>query len=509
MSPVFAVFVIIAAVAPIHKHVPPAGHPAVAEAGAEEDAENLEALLDSAIELKDDAAILEAARLLLARQPNNSDALEAAVEASIRGKDAAGARQFAQRYVEAWPDKAQSHLSFADACALRLPNESKQQAAALIAEHLAAARRLSVKPGEFDRGEDLAEAYSTSRQFHLARQEYLDLAASPTLSEASRKEALDHADEIADSSERHALITFTSLWENEGTLLGLDSDVYMGMRGGWLLGVHSHEDWLESRQSGRRQFGGDERQDVAVSGRYVFSPGWQVDALAGAALTHETNMMGGLTLKKTTSGESIYKLILEGNERAVDSMQLIRDGGRQDRAAVEAEIHLSKRIDVQAMGLIRRVDSDLGSVGWGAASNVIVEWHPLKQREDLSLGYEWECSQFYFDGPFSETPTKKLKRRFAQPEPGGPVELVRAQTNTHLAVVEYKRVFGKFSVDLRVAGGWAFVQDRKEWDPSLTLSYRLSRNSKLSLVYEYNSADGMQVSSGDAHSLSLALRVVF
>ncbi len=458
--------------------------------------ENLEAMLDSATELNDDPAIIETARMLLDHVPNNVDAFEACVAAYLRGKDAANARLFAGRYVAAWPRKPESHLSFADACGSRLPGESLQAASGLMAEHLAQASQL-MEPGAFDRQEELAEAYDNSQQYHLARLAYLDFAALKDTSETSRKEAVVRADEIVDDFERHAVITISSLWETEGTLVGFDEDVYMGLWQGWLMGLHAHSDWLDSR-GGIERFGRDDRHEVLITGRRIWPESkWQLDAELGVALNRDTSPVAGVKVKKTMANDFVYKAGFYANERATDSQLLVREGGRQHRAVVEAELPLTKKLEIQASAYIRKVNTDDGSLGWGSGSTIDVEWRPFTHHQGITLGYEWEYSRFHFDRSFEQYGHPPVR------------DFIYQQTNTHLAVIDLKQAFGAFTVDLRLAGGRAMVQHKNVFDPALSLSYRVNNNCRVSLVYEYDSPDGKQVSSGDSNTLSLAVNFVF
>lgn len=458
--------------------------------------ENLEAMLDSAQELKDDQATIESARMLLDHVPNNVDALEACVAAYIRRSDAENARLFAERYVSAWPGKAESHLSFVDACGCRLPGESLQAASGLMADHLAQAAQL-MEPGTFDRQEELAEAYDNSRQYHLARLAYLDYAALKDTSETSRKESFTRADEIIDDYERHAIITVSSLWETEGTLVGFDEDIYMGMWRGWLLGLHAHSDWLQSR-GGNENLGRDDRHEVLLTGRRIWPESkWQLDTALGVALNNDTSPVAAVRVKKTLADETVLKAGLYANERAADSQLLVREGGRQHRAVVEAEIPLTKKLEVQAGAYIRKVNTDAGPLGWGSGSTMEVEWRPFTHHQGITLGYEWEYSHFHFDHQ-----TYRGYHSYMR-------DLIYRQTNTHLAVLDLKQSFGDFTVDLRLAGGRAIVQRKYVYDPALSISYRVNNNCRVSLVYEYDSPDGKQVSAGDSNTLSLAVNFVF
>ena len=456
--------------------------------------DDAEAMLDSAVALENDDLVLQLSEKLLALSPDHPDALRETASVYLRRKDAVNARASAERYVQARPDDALSHLCLADTCSLPYPNEPAGKSSALAAKHLKIAKTLANNTWELGREQDLADSLETSGDLRGARLSYLSLARMSVTTPFDRATLLDRADDLAAQACPHLQVSIGDLIESEGHLLGFDLEAIPSCGPRWSLGVKAHVDWLTS-YNGPRFAGNNSRTEVLLTSRIPLNSSWILGAQLGVLSGSDTYVAAGASLKRSFESGLSYGLSANYNQRANDSLPLIYAGGRQNRVAVEGEIPLTKSVTLEAGANVREVESDIHRVGWGYGQEVALAWRVLKSQPSPSLRYEWEHANFHVDRGFAAKVDSS--------------EYVLNEINTHLAVIHMKRTFGRFTPSIRLAGGYRFAQHTPEYGAAFYTSYRLSDDTKITIGYEYDSAGMATTNSSNTHYLSLSFNTLF
>jgi hypothetical protein len=456
--------------------------------------DDAEAMLDSAVALEDDNLILQLCDKLLALTPDHPDALRESTTVYLHRKDAVHARAAAERYVQARPDDALSHLCYADACSLPRPGESHEKAASLAAQHLAMAKKLSGNTWDLQREQEYADNLEASGNLRGARLSYLSLARLSTTSPYDRATLLEHADDLASQGCPHLQVTVGELIESEGNLLGVDLEAVPSCGPRWSWGMKAHVDWLTS-YTGPKVAGNDSRTEVLLTSRIPLNSSWILGAQLGVLRGSETHVAAGVSLKRNLESGIAYGISANYNQRANDSLPLIYAGGREHKIAVEGEIPLSKSVTLEIGANVRELESDIGRVGWGYAQDVAIAWRVLKSQPSLTLRYEWEHANFNVDHGFASK--------------ADAAEYVLNEINTHLAVIHIKRTFGRFTPSIRISGGYRFAQHTPEYGFAFYTAYRLSDDMRITIGYEYDSAGSGTASSSNTHYFSLSFNALF